>query len=100
GQAQGLGYGSLEVMTHKDGKIRQNGYTDYIIPTSVDAPPMTSEVMDNPYALGPYGAKGAGELTLVGGAPALAKAVEQAIGTPVTKIPITPESILEMIDNG
>ncbi|MFW6284830.1 MAG: xanthine dehydrogenase family protein molybdopterin-binding subunit [Bacillota bacterium] len=99
GQAQALGYATLEVMTHKDGKIRQNGYTDYIIPTSVDAPPMTSEVMDNPYALGPYGAKGAGELTLVGGAPALAKAVEQAIGTPVTKIPVTPESIMEMIEN-
>jgi CO/xanthine dehydrogenase Mo-binding subunit len=60
---------------------------------------MTSVVMDNPYALGPYGAKGAGELTLVGGAPALGKAVEQAIGRRVTKIPITPESIMEMIDN-
>jgi CO/xanthine dehydrogenase Mo-binding subunit len=99
GQAQGMGYGSLEVMTHKEGSIRQKGYTDYIIATAVDAPPMTSVVMDNPYALGPYGAKGAGELTLVGGAPALGKAVEQAIGRRVTKIPITPESIMEMIDN-
>ncbi len=99
GQAQGIGYATLEVMTRKDGRIEQNGYTDYIIPTAVDAPPMTSEVMENPYALGPYGAKGAGELTLVGGAPALAKAVEQAVGKTITRIPITPESIMELIDN-
>lgn len=97
GQAQGLGYGYLEVMNHKNGRIEQTTMTDYIIPTSVDMPPMKSHIMDNPYALGPYGAKGAGELTLVGGAPALAKAVEQAIGKDIHKIPLTPESIMELM---
>ena len=99
GQLQGIGYGYLEVMNAVDGKIQQKNVTDYIIPTSVDAPPLHTYLMDNPYPLGPYGAKGAGELTLVGGAPAVALAVEHAIGKKVTKIPVTPEYIMELMNN-
>jgi CO/xanthine dehydrogenase Mo-binding subunit len=99
GQLQGIGYGYLERMTHKDGKIQHRNVTDYIIPTSVDTPPMHNYLMDNPYPLGPYGAKGAGELTLVGGAPAVALAIENAISKRVTKIPVTPEYIMELVNN-
>ncbi len=99
GQLQGLGYGYLEKMTHKDGKIQHKNVTDYIIPTSVDTPLLHTYIMDNPYPLGPYGAKGAGELTLVGGAPAVALAIENAINKPITKIPVTPEYIMELINN-
>lgn len=99
GQLQGLGYGYLEKMNHKDGKIQHKNVTDYIIPTSVDTPKMHTFIMDNPYPLGPYGAKGAGELTLVGGAPAVALAIENAIGKKVTKIPVSPEYIMELINN-
>jgi CO/xanthine dehydrogenase Mo-binding subunit len=60
---------------------------------------MNNYLMDNPYPLGPYGAKGAGELTLVGGAPAIALAIENAIQKQVTKIPVTPEYIMELINN-
>jgi len=100
GIMQGIGYGYLEVMNSKDGKIQQKNVTDYIIPTSVDSPPLDTYLMDNPYALGPYGAKGAGELTLVGGAPAVALAIEEAIGEKVFNIPVTPEYIMELIKNG
>ncbi len=100
GQAQGLAYGYQEVMGHTDGKIMQKNLTDYIIPTAVDVPKMESVVMDNPYPLGPYGAKGVGELTLVGAAPAVALAIEQAVGREVHKIPVTPEYIMELIRNG
>jgi CO/xanthine dehydrogenase Mo-binding subunit len=99
GQLQGIGYGYLENMVHEQGRIRQKNVTDYIIPTSVDAPPFKTLLMDNPYPLGPYGAKGAGELTLVGGAPAVALAIENAIGKKVTSIPMTPEKIMELIHN-
>ncbi len=99
GQLQGIGYGYLEVMNHKDGKIQQKNVTNYIIPTSVDTPIMNNYLMDNPYPLGPYGAKGAGELTLVGGAPAVALAIENAIGKKITKIPVTPEYIMELMNN-
>ena len=99
GLTQGVGYGYLEVMNHKDGKIQQKNMTDYIIPTALDMCDMETYLYDNPYAFGPYGAKGVGELTLVGGAPAVAKAIENAINRRVYKIPVTPEYIMELIDN-
>jgi len=99
GIAQGVAYGYLEVMEHKNGRIRQKNMTDYIIPTSVDMAPTETVFMDNPYALGPYGAKGIGELTLVGGAPAVALAIEQAIQKNVHKIPATPEYIMELMNH-
>jgi len=99
GQLQGIGYGLLEVMGINDGKIQNRNVTDYIIPTSVDTPIMHNYIMDNPYPLGPYGAKGAGELTLVGGAPAVALAIENAIGKKIHKIPVTPEYIMELMND-
>ncbi len=99
GIAQGVAYGYLEVMKHEKGKIRQKTMTDYIIPTAVDMPRTETVIMENPYILGPYGAKGVGELTLVGGAPAVALAIEQAITKKVKKIPATPEYIMELINH-
>jgi len=99
GLMQGIGYGMLEVMNHKAGKIQQKTVTDYIIATAKDSPKMETLLIDNPYVLGPYGAKGAGELTLIGGAPAVALAVENAIGKKVAKIPVTPEYIMELMDD-
>jgi len=101
GQAQGVvGLGYLEVMEHEGGALKQKNLTDYIIPTAVDMPKTENHIMDNPYPLGPYGAKGVGELTLVGGPPAVALAIEQAIGRRVRKAPVTPEYIMELIHNG
>jgi CO/xanthine dehydrogenase Mo-binding subunit len=100
GLAQGIAYGYLEVMRHHQGKIQQRNLTDYIIPTAADMPPMETYLFDNPYAYGPYGAKGVGELTLVGGAPAIAKAIEMAIKRQITKIPVTPEMIMELMTHG
>lgn len=97
GITQGLAYGYLEVMRHENGKIKQKNLTDYIIPTSMDVPPMETILYENPFLYGPYGAKGVGELTLVGGAPAVALAIEQAIQRKVHKIPATPESIMELL---
>jgi CO/xanthine dehydrogenase Mo-binding subunit len=100
GLLQGIGYGLLEVMECKDGKIQQRNVTDYIIPTAADSVSMHTYIMDNLYPLGPFGAKGAGELPLVGGAPAVAIAIENAIGKKVNKIPVTPEYIMELINDG
>ncbi len=100
GLAQGIAYGYLEVMEHDKGRIMQKNMTDYMIPTAADVPEMETYFFENPYAFGPYGAKGVGELTLVGAAPAIAKAIEQAISRRVFKIPVTPEYIMELINNG
>ena len=97
GMLQGIGYGSIEKMEQKNGKILQASMTDYMIPTAMDTVPFTVEFIDNPYEDGPFGAKGAGELTLIGAAPAYEAAVEQAVGKPLYAIPVTPEKLLEVI---
>lgn len=99
GITQGMAYGYLERMVAKDGKIMQKNLTDYLIPTSLDTSKMSTFILDNPYALGPFGAKGAGELTLIGGAPAIALAIEMAINKKITKIPVTPEYIMELMNH-
>ncbi len=97
GLAQGLAYGYLEKMTSKQGRIQQKSISDYGPPTSLDVVSIESKVFDNPYADGPYGAKGAGELTLIGGAPAVQGAIEDALQTSFQQIPITPEVIIESL---
>lgn len=97
GMLQGLGYASCEKMENDGGRIRQSSMTDYIIPTAKDTIPFVTELVDNPYEGGPFGAKGAGELTIIGSAPAYAEAVENAVGKSINFIPVTPEKLLEMI---
>ena len=99
GLTQGIAYGYLEVMNHVNGVIKQKNMTDYIIPTAMDTGNMETVIYENPYAFGPYGAKGVGELTLVGGAPAVCYAIENAINKRIHKIPATPEYILEMMND-
>lgn len=96
GMLQGLGYGALERMVTQGGRIRQRTAADYAIPTSMDAPNMACALVDNPYENGPFGAKGAGELTLLGAAPAFAAAVEQALGVRIDRLPVTPEYLMEV----
>jgi len=100
GLLQGLGYGYLEHMGFKDGKFRNRTLSDYIIPTFNDAPKMETAFIDNPFIYGADGAKGMGELTLVGGAPAVALAIENAIKHRITKIPATPEYLMEVLKDG
>lgn len=94
GVAQGLGYGMLEVMESIDGLIQQNSFSSYSVPTMADMPRMYTDWIYNPYKEGPYGAKAAGELTLVGVAPAIASAVQDAIGIEINDLPVTSEKIL------
>lgn len=97
GMLQGIGYGSMEKMENVNGRIHQASMTDYIIPTSNDTVPFEIEFIDNPYEGGPFGAKGAGELTLIGTAPAYEAAVEQAAGKDIYEIPVTPEKLMEIL---
>jgi len=95
GMAQGLAYGCMEKMTSKFGKIEQKSISDYGPPTAMDVVRIQSKLYDNPYAGGPYGAKGVGELPLTGGAPAVQAAIEDALHINFYSIPVTPESIIE-----
>ena len=73
--------------------------TNYIMPTSMDVPPIRVFFEERPYARGPAGAKGIGELPLDGTAPAIANAIAHATGADVRQIPITPEKLMEMLEN-
>ncbi|MCC6650202.1 MAG: xanthine dehydrogenase family protein, partial [Candidatus Eisenbacteria bacterium] len=64
GTLQGLGWALMEEIRHKDGKVWNHQLTNYIIPTSADAPPIDVEIVEIPYAHGPWGAKGVGELPM------------------------------------
>lgn len=98
GFLQGIGYASMEQMDYNEkGIIRNHSFSDYIIPTAVDVPNLVTEIMNNPYTHGPYGAKGAGELPLVGAAPAYVEAMEQALGANLYKVPFTPEDTMRTL---
>ena len=99
GIVQGLGYAMMEVLESKNGKLSQDTFTTYIIPSSLDIPPIFSKLIENPSTIGPFGARGLGELPLVGVAPALVSAIQQAIKTKISKIPVTEEDILKGVQS-
>ena len=84
-------------MKCEDGKFKNRSLSDYIIPTFEDAPHMETAFIDNPFPYGANGAKGMGELTLVGAAPAVCLAIESAIGKKIQKIPANPEYLMEVM---
>ena len=97
GILQSLGYGAMEKLENKKGYFKQKSMSDYVIPTSMDFPKQFYHIQDNPYPWGPYGAKGMGELVFNGASAAYVDAVERALGTQFTAIPIPPEDIEEAI---
>ncbi len=94
GTLQAVGYGLLEELVWNRGRIVNNQLTNYIIPTSLDAPEIETIIVEKEYPHGPFGAKGVGELPMDGAAPAIASAVFDATGVFMTEIPITPERLL------
>ncbi|MDR1043069.1 MAG: molybdopterin-dependent oxidoreductase [Clostridiales Family XIII bacterium] len=99
GVLQGMGHASMEQMSaDARGRIRNNSYSDYILPTSKDLPVLEVKMHVEGYPYGPYGAKGAGELPLVGIPPAFVDAAEQALsGASINHIPLTAEDTLDII---
>lgn len=100
GFLQGIGYASIEQMDYDGaGRIRNRSFSDYLIPTAVDVPNLQCMLHVEPYPDGPYGAKGAGELPLVGAPGAYVEAVEQALGHGVKlhHAPFTAQDALTVI---
>lgn len=98
GTVQALGYALLEEHLWKDGRILNTRMQNYVIPTALDAPPLQTLLVENPYPHGPYGAKGLGELPMDGPAPAVIGAIFHATGAFVPELPATPERILAALD--
>ena len=98
GVAQGIGWTLYENVVWRGGRMANAQMTNYIIPTSADIPPIRVHFFENPYAGGPGGAKGIGELPMDGPAPAIINAVEQATGHAFDFVPLTPEAVMEALE--
>jgi CO/xanthine dehydrogenase Mo-binding subunit len=94
GTAQGLGYALLERVVMRDGAMANAQLTNYVIPTTLDTPELDVVMLENPYAGGPFGAKGLGELPMDGPAPAVVNALRQ-LGLDIREVPATPELIAQ-----
>jgi len=99
GVAQGIGLALYENVVWQNGRMVNGQMTNYIIPTAADIPPIKVIFEEQPYAYGPMGAKGIGELPMDGPAPAIASAIENATGILLNSIPATPEVLMAALEN-
>jgi len=94
GTAQGIGYALLEEVVMRDGAMANAQMTNYLVPTTLDTPPMDVVIVETPSHHGPFGAKGVGEMPIDGPAPAIVNAIRH-LGLDIRAIPATPERIAE-----
>jgi CO/xanthine dehydrogenase Mo-binding subunit len=94
GTAQGMGWALIEEVVMRDGRMANAQLTNYIIPTPMDAPPIEVAMLERPYAHGPFGAKGVGEMPIDGPAPAVVNALRHC-GYDIRSIPATPERLMK-----
>lgn len=94
GVAQAIGYTLFENVVWQNGRMANGQMTNYIMPTAADIPPIRVHFEENPYAFGPAGAKGIGELPMDGGGPAILNAIENATGVSFNHIPLMPEALM------
>ena len=99
GVAQGIGWALYEDVVWRDGRMINAQMTNYIMPTSMDLPPIRVFFEETPYPYGPAGAKGIGELPMDGPAPAIFNAVAHATGVDVTQLPLTPERLMALMES-
>ncbi len=93
GAAQGLGLALMEEFTPGRGE----NLHDYLIPTIGDMPPVAFILIEDPSSVGPFGAKGIGEQSLIPTAPAIFNAIHQATGVRLTRAPATPDRVRRAI---
>ncbi|HEY6058372.1 MAG TPA: molybdopterin cofactor-binding domain-containing protein, partial [Candidatus Limnocylindrales bacterium] len=94
GTAQGLGLALMEEIQTRDGLITNASFTDYLIPTTLDMPPVVSELVEEPEPDAPYGVKGVGEPPTVVSTAAIVAALRAATGRGLTRVPVKPDDIV------
>jgi xanthine dehydrogenase D subunit len=93
GSAQGMGLALMEEVVVSEGRVRNPSFTDYLIPTILDMPPMQVQVLEYADPHAPYGVRGVGEPPTISSGPAVAAAIRQATGRALRRVPIRPEHI-------
>ena len=95
GIAQGLGLALLEDLVLDKGKIVNANFTDYLLPTSMDTPPIKiASLIEQSEPGAPFGAKGIGEPPVISSTPAIISAVRNATGKKLNRVPIKPEDLV------
>ncbi len=94
GTAQGLGLALMEEIQTRDGAITNASFTDYLIPTFLDMPPVVSELVEVPEPHAPYGMKGVGEPPTVVSTAAIVSALRDATGCELSRVPVRPDDIV------
>ncbi len=93
GTAQGLGLALMEELQLRDGRIRNASFTDYLIPTIADMPPVVSALVEEPEPGAPYGAKGVGEPATIVATAAIVAALRDATGRELNRVPVRPDDL-------
>uniref|UniRef100_A0A6J7M7Z9 Unannotated protein n=2 Tax=freshwater metagenome TaxID=449393 RepID=A0A6J7M7Z9_9ZZZZ len=93
GIAQGLGLAVMEEIIIQDGRIRNPSFTDYLLPTFLDMPPVLALLIEEPDPRAPLGAKGVGEPPCISVTPAIVAAIRDAIGKDLHRVPVRPQDI-------
>jgi len=94
GILQGVGLAIMEEIVLDDGVMKNASFTDYLLPTILDAPDVEAILIEEPDHWGPFGAKGVGEPPTISSTAAVAAAIRHATGKPLTRVPVRPEDIV------
>jgi CO/xanthine dehydrogenase Mo-binding subunit len=94
GIAQGLGLAVMEEIVLVDGKMRNPSFTDYLLPTALDAPDVLVSMIEEPEPQAPLGAKGIGEPPCISVTPAIVAAIRDATGKDLSRVPVRPQDIV------
>lgn len=94
GILQGVGLAVMEELVIEEGVIRNPTFTDYLLPTFLDAPNVEIRMIEEPDQWGPFGAKGVGESPTISSTPAVVAAIRAACGRPLTRVPVRPQDIV------
>ncbi|MDR7855634.1 molybdopterin cofactor-binding domain-containing protein [Tissierella sp.] len=97
GFAMGLGYALFEDLNIENGKMKNNKFSKYLIPTAMDMIDIKNIIVEDPESTAPYGAKGIGEPVMIPIAPAILNAIYDAIGVRIKELPVTPEKLMKAI---
>jgi xanthine dehydrogenase D subunit len=93
GIAQGLGLAVMEEIVVDNGRVRNPSFTDYLLPTALDAPVVVASFVEEPDPQAPLGAKGVGEPPCISVTPAIVAAIRDATGKDLTRVPVRPYDI-------
>lgn len=101
GTAQSIGFALMEGLEYgEDGQLISTTWMDYVVPKSIQIPPIETILVEVPATAGPYGAKGIGEPPIIPAPAAITNAAAAATGRRFTEIPLTPERVIKGTQNG